>query len=95
MDTKTIARSKIVCDSVEACLKEAGDLIIPIKENALSESAIYGGLADVIIGRLPGRQSREEITLYKSVGLAFQDAAVALHAYRKACAAGLGTEFQF
>lgn len=95
LDTKTVVRSKIVCDSVEACLVEAGDLLIPIKEGALKESDIHGGLADVISGRVAGRKSADEITLYKSVGLAFQDAVTALRAYEKAKSQGLGLEFQF
>ena len=95
LDTKTVIRSKIVCDSVAACLVEAGDLLIPIEEGALNKSDIHGGLAEVICGQLPGRQSNEEITLFKSVGLAFQDAATALETYRKARAMGLGMEFQF
>jgi alanine dehydrogenase len=95
LDTKTVVRAKIVCDAVEACLAEAGDLLIPIEEGALKESDIHGGLADVILGRIPGRESNEEITLYKSVGLAFQDAVTALHTYQKAKSQGLGTEFEF
>jgi alanine dehydrogenase len=95
LDTKTVVRSKIVCDSVEACLVEAGDILIPIKEGALKESDIHGGLADVISGRVPGREGGDEITLYKSVGLAFQDAVTALRAYEKAKSQGLGTEYQF
>jgi alanine dehydrogenase len=95
LDTKTVVKSKIVCDSVEACLVEAGDLLIPIEEGALTESDIHGDLADVIGGRLPGRVTDEEITLFKSVGLAFQDAVVALESYRKAQSMGLGIEFQF
>lgn len=95
LDTKTLVRSRIVCDSVEACLVEAGDLLIPIEEGALSESDIHGGLAEVIGGKLPGRQTDEEITLFKSVGLAFQDAVAAQHTYRQAKILGLGMEFQF
>ena len=95
LDTKTIVRSKIVCDAVEACLAEAGDLLIPIEEGAFKESNIHGGLADVISGRLPGRENDEEVTLYKSVGLAFQDAVTALHTYQKAKSEGLGVEFEF
>lgn len=95
LDTKTLVRSKIVCDSVEACLVEAGDLLIPIEEGALSESDIHGGLAEVIGGKLPGRQTDEEITLFKSVGLAFQDAVAAQHTHRQAKILGLGMEFQF
>ncbi len=95
MDTRTMVRSRIVCDSVEACLVEAGDLLIPMEEGALKESDIYGGLADVISGKLPGRESDDQITLFKSVGLAFQDAVAALHTYRTAQEMGLGVEFQF
>jgi len=95
LDTRTVVRSKIVCDSVDACLVEAGDLLIPIKEGVLKESDIHGGLADVISGRVPGRENAEEITLYKSVGLAFQDAVTALRTYEKAKSEGLGIEFQF
>jgi len=95
LDTRTVVRSKIVCDSVAACLVEAGDLLIPMEEGALEKSAIHGGLAEVIAGQLPGREGDEEITLFKSVGLAFQDAATALETYRKAREMGLGTEFQF
>ena len=95
LDTKTVVRSKIVCDAVAACLVEAGDLLMPIEEGALIKSDIHGGLAEVISGQLPGRESSKEITLFKSVGLAFQDAAAALETYRKAEAMGLGAQFQF
>lgn len=95
LDTKTVVNSKIVCDAVEACLAEAGDLLIPMDEGVLKREDIHGGLADVTRGKLPGRESDQEITLFKSVGLAFEDAAVALHTYQKAHAMGLGTEFQF
>jgi alanine dehydrogenase len=95
LDTKTVVRSKIVCDWVDACLVEAGDLLIPIEEGALEASDIHGGLAEVISGKLAGRESDEEITLFKSVGLAFQDAVTALETYRKARDMGLGVEFEF
>lgn len=95
LDTRTVVRSKVVCDSVEACLVEAGDLLIPIGEGAMKASNIHGGLAEVINGKLPGRQSDDEITLFKSVGLAFEDAVTALETYHRALAMGLGTEFQF
>lgn len=95
LDTKTVVRSRIVCDSVEACLVEAGDLLIPIAEGAIEASDIHVGLSDVIRGTLAGRQSDDEITVFKSVGLAFQDAVTALQTYRKAQAMGLGVQFEF
>jgi alanine dehydrogenase len=95
LDTRTVVRSKIVCDSVEACLVEAGDLLMPMGEGALKEPDIHGGLAEVVSGNIAGRESDDEITLFKSVGLAFQDAATALHAYQQAKRMGLGVEFEF
>jgi len=96
LDTKTVVRSKIICDSLDACLAEAGDLLIPMQEGTLNqEDIIYGQLGEVITGKLSGRESDEEITLFKSVGLAFQDASVALYVYQKAREESVGTEFEF
>jgi alanine dehydrogenase len=95
LDTTTVTRSKVVADQVEACLVEAGDLIIPIQEGAIAREHIRAGLGDVVAGLKPGRESDEEITLFKSVGLALQDAATAGVVYRKALEARIGTEFTF
>lgn len=84
LDTVTIRRSKIVVDSREAALKEAGDLIIPIGERAISSQDIWAELGDIIVGKKEGRTSSQEITLFKSVGLALQDVSTAAVAYRKA-----------
>jgi ornithine cyclodeaminase/alanine dehydrogenase-like protein (mu-crystallin family) len=56
---------------------------------------IRAGLGEVVAGLEPGRGSDQEITLFKSVGLALQDAAVASVVYRKALEARVGTEFTF
>ncbi|MFQ5721154.1 MAG: ornithine cyclodeaminase family protein [Candidatus Aminicenantales bacterium] len=74
---KTVVRSKVVVDSFQACLAEAGDLIIPIEKGLLRKEDIYGEIGQITSGRLPGRQSDEEITFFKSVGIAVQDVAVA------------------
>jgi len=94
LDTTTIVRSKVVCDYVSACLSEAGDLQIPIEEGRFKPEDIHGDLGDVIVGKLPGRESGEEITLFKSVGLAFQDASTALHIYKEAKKKGIGSEIE-
>ena len=68
VDTTTIRRAhRIVVDSREACLEEAGDLIIPNAE-------IDAEIGEIINGDKPGRQSDDEITFFKSVGVAVQDA---------------------
>jgi len=81
----------VVADSYEACLKEAGDVMIPISEGAIDKSHLKAELGEIITGRKPGRASDREITLFKSNGLAIQDAATAKLVYDRAVAAGIGT----
>nr|HID12435.1 ornithine cyclodeaminase family protein [Anaerolineae bacterium] len=93
-DTETIRRAKVVADHVPACLAEAGDLLIPIQEGAITDEHIHAGLGEVVAGLRPGRESPEEITLFKSVGLAVQDAATAARVCELAQAAGVGVEVE-
>ena len=96
LDSDTIARAaKVVVDSREAVLAEAGDLIVPIKEGRFSEDRIYAELGELIAGAKEGRSSNSEITLFKSVGLALQDAAAAARTYQLAKEKGVGTEVAF
>lgn len=95
LDTKTVKMSKVVCDLVEACKPEAGDFIIPIEAGEYSWDDIHGSLGDVITEKIPGRENQEEITLFKSVGLAIQDISAAFHVYNKAVEMGVGTDFEF
>jgi ornithine cyclodeaminase/alanine dehydrogenase len=94
LDTETIRRSKVVVDHRPACLAEAGDLMLPIKEGAFSEEKIHASLGEIVAGMKPGREAPQEITLFKSVGLAVQDAATAALVFRKARAAGVGIEIE-
>ena len=71
-----VIHSKIIVDQIKACKKEAGDLIIPMKEGQWFFEKVYGELGQVVIGELPGRESENEITLFKSVGNAIQDLAM-------------------
>jgi len=90
LDTISVKRSKFIGDSKEACFKEAGDLLIPIAENAISEEHFYAELGEIIIGKKSGRINQKEITLFKSNGLAVQDAATAKLVYEKAIEKGIG-----
>ena len=94
LDTETIRRSKVVPGYAPACLAEAGDLILPIQEGAITEDHIHASLGEVVAGLRPGRESAEEITLFKSVGLAVQDATTAARVYELAQAAGVGVEIE-
>ena len=71
-----IIQSKIIVDQIEACKKEAGDLIIPIKEGKWSFENVHGELGMVVDGTIPSRESENEVTLFKSVGNAIQDLAM-------------------
>ena len=68
-----IIQSKIIVDQIEACKKEAGDLIIPMKEGIWSFENVHGELGMVVNGTIPSRESENEVTLFKSVGNAIQD----------------------
>ena len=69
----------------------AGDLLVPLKEGVITRSKIYGELADIVSGKIPGRENDEEITIYESAGFAALDMAVAATACHKALALKLGT----
>jgi len=95
LDSKTIKMAKVVVDSREAVLEESGDLIIPINEGVITPDHIYAELGEIIIGKKEGRVNDKEITLWKSVGLAIQDAAIGKLAYEKALRYGIGTDIKF
>jgi len=90
LDTATIIRSKFIGDSKEACFKEAGDIMIPIQEGAINETHFYAELGEIVSGKKTGRTDMNEITLFKSNGLAIQDAATAKLIYSKALEKGIG-----
>jgi len=92
---ETLTRAKIFVDSRSAALEEAGDLIQPIRAGLFDGSHISGELGEVILGRLDGRQSQEEITYFKSVGIAAQDAMAAQVALNNARNMNIGTEVNF
>ncbi len=74
---ETIINSKVIVDKIESCKVEAGDLIIPIEEGKWSFDLVHGELGQVILSEVSGRDSDCEITLFKSVGNAIQDLALA------------------
>lgn len=90
---QTILRSKVVVDSLSAALVEAGDLIIPLKKKLIHKSHIHGEIGQVASGQKRGRESDEEITLFKSVGIAAQDVSVAALVLREAKKLAHGTDF--
>ncbi len=85
IDENTVRRALVVVDSREACLAEAGDIIIP-------NVAIDAEIGEILSGDKPGRQNDEQITFFKSVGIAVQDTLAAAVVYSEAMEKGLGIE---
>ncbi len=75
--TETVQTARVFVDHLPSALEEAGDLLIPIQEGRYQVEEIAGELGEVVLGRIPGRLFPEEITLFKSVGVAVQDVAAA------------------
>ncbi len=87
-DTVTAARR--VADQREACLAEAGDIVIPLRKGLLPPDPIDAEIGEIAAGDKPGRRDAREITLFKSVGTAVQDAALAALVLERAGHLGLG-----
>lgn len=84
VDSHAISKARVFCDTREGALKEAGDLVIPIKENRFSADDVAGDLFDLCRGGRAGRRYYDQITLFKSVGTAAEDLAVAAHIFARA-----------
>jgi alanine dehydrogenase len=92
LDNTVFQRSRIVVDFRDQALQEAGDLQEALRTESIQQGAIYAELGEVITGQKPGRQNDLEITLFKSVGMAIEDIAMASFVYQQALAAGVGSE---
>lgn len=93
LDPEILQQAKIIVDQKEACLKESGDLIRPINAGLFDANHISGELGEYSLGKIEGRKSGEEITVFKSVGVAIQDYVIANRIYEKAIKEGFGQNF--
>ncbi len=97
LDSAAVAGARLFVDRRESALHESGDFLLPLREGAIAEDHIAGELGEVLLGRVAGRQAAAaatEITLFKSLGLAVEDLAAALHVYRRAQAQGRGVRME-
>jgi ornithine cyclodeaminase/alanine dehydrogenase-like protein (mu-crystallin family) len=87
----TICRARVFVDHRAAALEEAGDLLMPLQEERITAEHVRTELGDLIANRVAGRQTSDEVTLFKSVGLAVQDLFAAARALENARRLGIGT----
>ncbi|MGH9531023.1 MAG: ornithine cyclodeaminase family protein, partial [Terriglobales bacterium] len=73
VDDETIMRARVVVDTYDGALAEAGDLLIPLRSGRIERSHIAADLHEVVSGKKPGRSRAGEITVFKSVGCALED----------------------
>jgi ornithine cyclodeaminase len=92
---ETVKRARVFVDSRTASLVEAGDLIIPLQAGVIDEAHVSNELGEIILGRRSGRGSAQEITFFKSVGVAVQDALAAQLALENAEKMKLGHVVEF
>lgn len=83
-DTALVLKSKVYADSRVNCFKEAGEILVPISEGVFKQEDVVGELTEMCRGTVPLRENDEEITLFKSIGMALSDLVGAGMAYRKA-----------
>jgi ornithine cyclodeaminase/alanine dehydrogenase-like protein (mu-crystallin family) len=95
LDTETVASSSLFVDRRESTLNEAGDFLIPAAEGAIGPDHIKAELGEVLVGAHPGRKSDDELTVFKSLGIAIEDLASAELVVRRAREQGVGREVDF
>jgi len=91
LDTEAMRRAALFVDRRESTLNEAGDFLVPKSEGAIGDDHIRAELGEVLLGRHGGRTSAEEVTVFKSLGLAVEDVAAAHHIHEAAQRTGAGT----
>jgi ornithine cyclodeaminase/alanine dehydrogenase-like protein (mu-crystallin family) len=84
VDSKTIQRARVVVETYEGCMAEAGDLLIPIQEHAIDRTHVLADLHEVASMKKSVRRSTADITVYKSVGCALEDLVVTNMVYERA-----------
>jgi ornithine cyclodeaminase len=84
LDTEAVRRSRFFTDCRESCVNESGDFLIARQEGAITDAHLLGEIGEVFLGKVAGRQSREDITIYESLGIAIEDLASAHFIHRRA-----------
>ncbi len=91
VEVDLLRRSRLVVEYREQAFQEAGDLVVPMKAGEITADIVAAELGEVVTGAKPGRTAEDQITLFKSIGVAIEDVSVAALAYEKAASQGVGT----
>jgi ornithine cyclodeaminase len=94
MPTALIARARLYVDSLKGALQESGDILLPISEKAITDTHIAGELGGLAGGAVVGRRSADDVTIFKSLGMAVEDVVAARLAVERARASGRGQVFE-
>jgi len=92
MPPALVARSRLYVDSKAAALLESGDVVMNIAAKLFDESHIRGEIGELVLGRVAGRASADDVTVFKSLGMAVEDVVAADLVFRRAVESGAGTE---
>ena len=90
LDTEAVRRARLFTDRRESAEKEAGDYLVPLREGAIGPEHLLGEIGEILLGRLRGRRSGEEITLFESLGIGVEDLAVGCWLLERAAQAHRG-----
>ncbi len=91
LDSALVVRSRLYADRRESLLNEAGEFLIPKGEGLIGDDHIVAEIGEVLTGKAAARTSPDQVTLFKSLGIAIEDLAAAHHVYVKAKESGAGT----
>ncbi len=91
LDTEAVRRGRYFTDCRDSCMNEAGDFLLTRAEGAIDDAHLLGEVGEVLLGRIPGRVSREDVTVFESLGVALEDLAAAHFILRRARETGAGT----
>ena len=92
MPPQLVKRSRVYVDSRDAAVVESGDIVMNIAAGLFDQSHIRGEMGELVLGRVEGRTSPSEVTVFKSLGMAVEDVVAADLVFRRAVERGAGTE---
>jgi ornithine cyclodeaminase len=94
LDTAAVVRARLFVDRRESALHEPGEILTPLREGAITEDHIAGEIGELLLGKVTGRRTADEVTLFESLGITVEDLAAARHIYRRALEQGRGVSLE-